>query len=181
VALAAITLLRAADRAQSSLAARRSAYGARAGDMVAVIVSAPWTVLKALLTTIALAPLAIIVAAVAAGASVMFGHTNSLPAAGSWAAGAAVAWTVVGPGSASPRRQLRRMTSGVVRTPGAMVVALIACWALAAAAVSSALAQPPLLWPGTTWMLPHLPALGNSLHGVQQWLLRHAVGVLHLP
>ena len=49
------------------------------------------------------------------------------------------------------------------------------------AAVSSALAQPPLLWPGTTWMLPHLPSLGDSLHTVQQWLLRHAVSVLHLP
>jgi hypothetical protein len=73
------------------------------------------------------------------------------------------------------------MTSGVVRSQGAMLVALIACWSLAVAALSSALAQPPLLWPGTTWMLPHLPSLGDSLHGVQQWLLRHAVSVLHLP
>jgi hypothetical protein len=181
VGLVAITLLRAADRAESALAARRSAYGARASDMVVVIVSAPWTVVKALLTTVLLLPLTAVVAGLAAGASVMFGHTTTLPYAGSWAAGAAIAWSVVGPGSASPRRQLRRMTSGVVRTPGAMAVALIACWSLAAAAVSSALAQPPLLWPGTTWMLPHLPSLGNSLHGVQQWLLRHAVSVLHLP
>jgi predicted Ser/Thr protein kinase len=181
VALAAITLLRAADRAESALAARRSAYGARASDVVVVIVSAPWTVAKALLTTVLLLPLAAVVAALAAGASVMFGHTTSLPYAGSWAAGAAIAWSAVGPGSARPRRQLRRMTSGVVRSRGAILVALIACWSLAAAAVSSALAQPPLLWPGTTWMLPHLPSLGNSLHGVQQWLLRHAVSVLHLP
>jgi hypothetical protein len=180
VALAAITLLRAADRAESSLAARRSAYGARASDIVVVIVTAPWAVVKALLTTIALVPLALVVAGVAAGASVMFGHMTSLPYAGSWAAGAAVAWSVVGPGSARPRRQLRRMTSGVVRNQTSMLVALIACWALAAAAVSSALAQPPLLWPGTTWMLPHLPSLGNSLHAVQQWLLRHSVSVLHL-
>jgi hypothetical protein len=181
VALAAITLLRAADKAESALAARRSAYGARASDVVVVIISAPWAVVKALLTTAALLPLALIVAALAAGASVMFGHTTSLPYAGSWAAGAAIAWSAVGPGSASPRRQLRRMTSGVVRSQGAMLVALIACWSLAAAAVSSAFAQPPLLWPGTTWMLPHLPSLGDSLHGVQQWLLRHAVSVLHVP
>ncbi len=181
VALAAITLLRAADKAESALAARRSAYGARASDVVVVIISAPWAVVKALLTTAALLPLALIVAALAAGASVMFGHTTSLPYAGSWAAGAAIAWSAVGPGSASPRRQLRRMTSGVVRSQGAMLVALIACWSLAAAAVSSAFAQPPLLWPGTTWMLPHLPSLGDSLHSVQQWLLRHAVSVLHVP
>jgi predicted Ser/Thr protein kinase len=181
VALAAITLLRAADRAESALATRRSAYGARASDVVVVIVSAPWTVVRALLTTALLLPLTAVVAALAAGASVMFGHTTSLPYAGSWAAGAAIAWSAVGPGSARPRRQLRRMTSAVVRSRGAMLVALIACWSLAAAAASSALAQPPLLWPGTTWMLPHLPSLGNSLHGVQQWLLRHAVSVLHVP
>jgi predicted Ser/Thr protein kinase len=180
VALAAITLLRAADRAESALATRRSAYGARASDVVVVIVSAPWTVVRALLTTALLLPLTVVVAALAAGASVMFGHTTSLPYAGSWAAGAAIAWSAVGPGSARPRRQLRRMTSAVVRSRGAMLVALIACWSLAAAAASSALAQPPLLWPGTTWMLPHLPSLGNSLHSVQQWLSRHAVSVLHL-
>ena len=62
-----------------------------------------------------------------------------------------------------------------------MAVGLIFSWALALAAVSSALAQPPLLWPGTTWMLPHLPSLGSALHGVQQWLLRHTVRMLHLP
>jgi len=54
-------------------------------------------------------------------------------------------------------------------------------WALALAAFSSALAQPPELWPAATWMLPHLPSAGSALHGVQQWLLRRAVGVLHLP
>ena len=62
-----------------------------------------------------------------------------------------------------------------------MAVGLIFCWALALAAFSSALAQPPLLWPAATWMLPHLPSAGSALHGVQQWLLRRAVGVLHLP
>ena len=73
------------------------------------------------------------------------------------------------------------MTNGMLRSRTAMAVALIASWALALAAVSSSLAQPPLLWPGTTWMLPHLPSLGSALHGVQQWLLRRAVHLLHVP
>jgi hypothetical protein len=181
LALAAITLLRAADKAQSALAARRSAYGARATDILVVIISAPWTVVRAVLTTALLAPLAIVIAALAAGASVIVGHTTSLPDAGSWAAGAAVAWYAVGPGSGGPRRQLRRMATGIVHTRAVMLVAVVATWSLALAMASSALTQAPDLWPATTWMLPHLPSLGSSLHSVQRWLLGHTVGMLHLP
>jgi hypothetical protein len=182
LALAAITLLRAADRAQAGLAARRSARGARPSDIVVVVATAPWTVARALLTTVALAPFALFFAGVAAVASVVFAHTRTLPAAGSWAAGAAVAWYAVGLGSRSPRRQLRRMSTTVIRGRASMVVAVIACWALALAMVSSAISQPPLIWPATSWMLPHvLPSLGGTLHSVQKWLLGHTVGVLHLP
>jgi Protein kinase domain len=182
LALAVITLLRAADRAQSGLAVRRSVRGARPSDIVVVIASAPWAVVRAVLTTVALAPFALVVAGGAAAASVVLAQTRSLPAAGSWAAGAAVAWYAVGPGSGSPRRQLRRMSATVVRSRAAMVVAVIATWALAAAMVSSALSQPPLIWPATSWMVPHvLPSLGGTLHSVQKWLLGHAVSVLHLP
>ena len=70
LSLAVITLLRAADRAQSRLAERRSLRGARPSDIVIVIVTAPWTVVRAALTTVLLAPLAIIVALPAAVASV---------------------------------------------------------------------------------------------------------------
>ena len=182
LALAVITLLRAADRAQSGLAVRRSVRGARPSDIVVVIASAPWAVVRAVLTTVALAPFALVVAGGAAAASVVLAQTRSLPAAGSWAAGAAVAWYAVGPGSGSPRRQLRRMSATVVRSRATMVVAVIATWALAAAMVSSALSQPPLIWPATSWMVPHvLPSLGGTLHSVQKWLLGHAVSVLHLP
>jgi len=182
LALAVITLLRAADRAQSGLAVRRSVRGARPSDIVVVIASAPWAVVRAVLTTVALAPFALVVAGGAAAASVVLAQTRSLPAAGSWAAGAAVAWYAVGPGSGSPRRQLRRMSATVVRSRAAMVVAVIATWALAAAMVSSALSQPPLIWPASSWMVPHvLPSLGGVLHSVQKWLLGHAVSVLHLP
>jgi predicted Ser/Thr protein kinase len=182
LSLAVITLLRAADRAQAALAERRSARGARPSDVFIVVVSAPWTVVRALFATVAIAPLALLAAGVAAGASVTVGHTQTLPAAGSWAAGAAVAVYAIGPGSRRPRRQLTRISSTVIRTRAAMVVALIATWALAAATVSSAFSQPPLIWPATSWMLPHvLPSMGGTLHTVQKWLLRNTVGVLHVP
>ena len=50
VSLAGITLLRAADRAQSALAVRRSVRGPRASDLLVVVVTAPWAVARALLT-----------------------------------------------------------------------------------------------------------------------------------
>jgi predicted Ser/Thr protein kinase len=179
--LAVITLLRAADRAQSGLAVRRSVRGPRPSDILVVIVTAPWTVARALVTTVLLAPLALPVAAAAAALSVLLVQADSLPKAGGWAAGAAVAFFCFGPGSRRPRRQLRRMTGGMIRSRAAMTVAIISAWALAAATVSSALSQPPLVWPASSWMLPQLPSLGRSLHSVQQGLLGHAVRMLNLP
>jgi hypothetical protein len=179
--LALITLLRAADRAQSGLAVRRSVRGPRPSDILVVVVTAPWTVARALVTTVLLAPLALPVAAAAAALSVLLVQADSLPKAGGWAAGAAVAFFCFGPGSRRPRRQLRRITGGVIRSRAAMTVAIIASWALAAATVSSALSQPPLVWPASSWMLPQLPSLGRSLHSVQQGLLGHAVRMLNLP
>ena len=144
LSLAVITLLRAADRAQSRLAERRSLRGAQPSDIVIVIVTAPLTVVRAALTTVLLAPLAIIVGLLAGVASVIFTGAQTLPGAGSWAAGAAVALYCVGPGSHAPRRQLRRMSTTVIRSRAALTVAFISTWALALAVVSSAFSQPPL-------------------------------------
>jgi predicted Ser/Thr protein kinase len=185
VALALITLLRAVDRAQSGLAERRSVRGVRPSDIVIVIVSAPWTVVRAALTTVFIAPLALVPALLAAAASVVITRTGTLPGAGSWAAGAAVAFYCVGPGSAAPRRQLRRMSTSVIRSQAALVVAFIFSWALALAVVSSVFSQPPLIWPATSSTIPHLmpglPSLGGTLHSFQKWLLSNTVGMLHLP
>ncbi|HEY6492036.1 MAG TPA: serine/threonine-protein kinase [Trebonia sp.] len=185
LSLAAITLLRAVDRAQAALAGRRSLHGGRAGDIVMVIVAAPFTVAGAALTTVFIAPLALVPALLAAGSSVVLARSGTLPDAGSWAAGAAVAFYCVGPGSGTPRRQLRRMSASIIRSRAALTVAFISSWALALAVVSSALSQPPLIWPATASTIPHLmpglPSLGGTLHSVQGWLLRHTVGMLHLP
>jgi predicted Ser/Thr protein kinase len=188
ISLAVITLLRAADMAQTALTERRSLRGARPSDLLLVTVTAPWTVVRALLRTVLLAPLALLVAVPAAIASVILVRAGTLPAALSWGAGAAVAMYCVGPGSRAPRRQLRRMSTAVIRTRGVLLVACISTLALALAVVSSALSQPPLIWPATSSTIPHLlptinvlPSTGSALHSVQGWLLRHAVGVLHLP
>src|SRR6202043_746957 len=105
--LAVITLLRAADRAQSKLAVRRSVRGPRASDLVVVLVTAPLTVARALLTEILMAPLAIIVGAAAYGLAVVFTHSMNMPRAGAYAAAAVVAWYGLGPGSGPPRGAAR--------------------------------------------------------------------------
>jgi predicted Ser/Thr protein kinase len=188
LALAVITLLRAADMAQTALDERRSLRGARPSDLVRVTVTAPWTVVRAALKTVFIAPLALLVGVPAAIAAVVLVRAGTLPSALSWGAGAAVAMYCLGPGSRAPRRQLRRMSTAVIRTRGVLLVACISTMALALAVVSSALSQPPLIWPATSSTIPHLlpavnmlPSVGGTLHSVQGWLLRHTVGVLHLP
>jgi predicted Ser/Thr protein kinase len=185
LSLAVITLLRAVDRAQSGLAERRSLHGARPSDVMIVIMTAPWTVVRAALTTVFLALLALVPALLAAVASIVFTRAGTLPGAGSWAAGAGIAFYCVGPGSAAPRRQLRRMSTSVIRSRVALTVAFISSWALALAIVSSAFSQPPLIWPATSSTIPHLmpglPSLGGTLHSIQKWLLGNTVGMLHVP
>jgi hypothetical protein len=169
VALAVITLLRAADRAQSKLAVRRSVRGPRASDLVVVLVTAPLTVARALLTEALMAPLAVIVGA-AVRSRVVVTHSADLPRAGAYAAAAAVAWYAVGPGSGSPRRQLNRMAGAVARTRTSAAAVTLSVWALAVGAVLFATSQAPYYWPAVD---PHLPSLQHLVMSVSHWLLRN--------
>jgi len=170
VALAVITLLRAADRAQSKLAVRRSVRGPRASDLVVVLVTAPLTVARALLTEALMAPLAVIVGAAVYGLAVVVTHSADMPRAGAYAAAAAVAWYAVGPGSGSPRRQLNRMAGAVARTRTSAAAITLSAWALAVAAVLFATSQAPYYWPAVD---PHLPSLHHLVMSASHWLLRN--------
>ena len=170
VALAVITLLRAADRAQSKLAVRRSVRGPRASDLVVVLVTAPLTVARALLTEALMAPLAIIVGAAVYGLAVVVTHSADMTRAGAYAAAAAVAWYALGPGSGSPRRQLNRMAGAVARTRISAAAITLSVWALAVAAVLFATSQAPYYWPAVE---PHLPSLHHLIMSVSDWLLRN--------
>ncbi len=174
VSLAVITLLRAADLASSKLTVRRSVYGPRASDLVIVLVTAPLTVARALLTEILMAPLALVMGTAAYGLAVVFTHSMNMPRAGAYAAAAVVAWYGLGPGSGRPRRQLNRMAGAVARTPAAAAVITLAFWAAAAAAILFASSQTPYFWPAPD---PHLPWQWPGLHSVimsaSHWLLRN--------
>jgi len=170
VALAVITLLRAADRAQSKLAVRRSVRGPRASDLVVVLVTAPLTVARALLTEALMAPLAVIVGAAVYGLAVVVTHSADMTRVGAYAAAAAVAWYALGPGSGSPRRQLNRMAGAVARTRTSAAVITLSVWALAVAAVLFAASQAPYYWPAVD---PHLPSLHHLVMSASDWLLRN--------
>ena len=79
LALGVITLLRAADMAQTALTERRSLRGARPSDLLLVTVTAPWTVVRALLKTVLIAPLALVVAVPAAIAAVILARAGRCP------------------------------------------------------------------------------------------------------
>ena len=166
--LAVITLLRAADRAQSKLAVRRSVRGPRASDLVVVLVTAPLTVARALFTEVLMAPLAIAVGAAAYGLAVVLTHSMNMPRAGAYAAAAVVAWYGLGPGSGRPRRQLNRMAGAVARTRTSAAVIALSVWALAVAAVLFASSQTPYYWPSVA---PHLPSLHHLIVSASHWLL----------
>ncbi len=170
VSLAVITLLRAADRAQSKLAVRRSVRGPRASDLVVVLITAPLTVARALLTEVLIAPLAIAVGAAAYGLAVVLTHSMNMPRSGAYAAAAVVAWYGLGPGSGRPRRQLNRMAGAVARTRTSAAAITLCVWALAVAAVLFASSQTPYYWPAVA---PHLPSLHHLIVSASHWLLRN--------
>ena len=199
VSLAVITLLRAADHAQSALAVRRSVHGPRASDLLVVVVTAPLSVARALLTEALIAPLAFAVGAAVYIATIALTRSLELPRAGAYAAAAIVAWYGVGPGSGRPRRQLNRMAGALARTPLTTALTALAVWALAAGAVIFAASQAPYYWPVMSPHLPTLhgwplignlharfpglhaapglravPRLGGLLASAADWLLRHA-------
>jgi len=172
VSLAGITLLRAADRAQSALAVRRSVRGPRASDLLVEVALAPLTVARALLAEALMAPLAFAAGVAAYAAAIALTHDHlTLPRAGAYAAGAMIAWYAIGPGSARPRRQLNRLAAAVSRSRLSAAVVALAAWGLAAAVVLLAASQVPDYWPAAT---PHLPALHGLFSSVASWLLRHA-------
>ena len=175
-ALAVITLLRAGDRASSALTVRRSVRGPSASDILIGVVTAPWAIARSLLTTVLILPVAALVASAALVVTLIMTTPDSLPLAGSYAAGAAVAFYATGPGSGGARREMDRLFGAVARTRGAAAIVTLAMCCLAAAAIATAAAQPPLYWPSLAGVLPHLSNVSNVLH-----LPHLARSLPHLP
>ena len=160
IALAVLALLRAGDLAHRGLD-QRGAFMSAA--------TYPFFVLRSLISTVVLAPLALIVAAGAAGLTFLGMPASPGLHALSYGAGALVAFYGYGPGSGKARRQLNRVWSAVVRSPGLQAVALFGMCALAVAVAAAAVTSPAAFWPlatpsGTLVHVPTLPGLLGDLH-----------------
>ena len=171
LALAMLTLLRAGDLAHR---------GSDQRGAVMNVAAFPVFVARSLIGTLLQAPLALI-AGVAAAGTYLTVPGSSLAHAMSYAAGALVACYAYGPGSAKGRRQLNRVFSAVVTSPGVRMVALLALGALAVAAIATAMTSPAAFWPlgaptGTLVHLPAFPGVGR-LPGVFGHLPRHFLRV----
>jgi hypothetical protein len=158
-ALVMIVLLRAADRAHGGLTRRRSVRGTRATDVPVMVATAPWSLFRALVSTVLLAPLALICAAAAAAVTIIAVHTSPYQDASAYAAGAFVAFYGFGLGSGKPRRQLGRLFGAVARNRYPAALAVILLGVLTVAVTGTAVTQPHVIWPLTTGFSWHMPGL----------------------
>jgi hypothetical protein len=151
IALALLVLLRAGDLAHQ---------GSDQRGPVMTAAAFPFFVVRSLISTVVIAPLALIVGVAVAGLTFLGMPTNPGLHALSYGAGALVAFFAYGPGSGKARRQLNRVCAAAVRIPGLQAVALFGMCALAIAAVGTAVTAAAAFWPlGTpTNTLVHLPA-----------------------
>jgi predicted Ser/Thr protein kinase len=138
IALAVLMLLRAGDLAH------------RGSDQRGAFMSAaafPLFVVRSLISTVVVAPLALIVAVAAAGLTFLAMPSSPGLHALSYGAGALVAFYAYGPGSGKARRQLNRVWTATVRSQGLQAVALFGMCALAVAAVAAAVTAAAAFWP----------------------------------
>jgi len=146
-ALALFAVLRTAGQAHRRNAARRAARGARTLDPVVTVVTLPWLFLRALFALVLLAPLALAAAALAAGLTVAISPGDWPYRALAYAAGALVLCYGLGPGSGTPRAQLKRIFGAITKTRTAQLVAVLGMTALALAAITAAVSSPSVFWP----------------------------------
>jgi Protein kinase domain len=146
-ALAALVLLRAGDVTSRWLGRRRSCQGRRGGDVITAMLFYPWAVVRSVLSSLLLAPVALLCAAAAAVVAVLLIGPDQLTRAGGYAAGALVACYCIGPGSRPCRRPLSRFYGRITRSVPAAVLGSIGLAAVAIAATAAAVTLAPGFWP----------------------------------
>ncbi|GAA0417686.1 hypothetical protein Acor_20420 [Acrocarpospora corrugata] len=113
----------------------------RQTPMLAVL-GTPWALIRAALGTLVQVPLSIMFGMCVWGALVYGANLPTDPAAG-YAAGAFVAGLFILPGGGGPRKAVAKSLSGLIRSPGAGMVAAIAVGTLAFFVVMTAISSAP--------------------------------------
>jgi hypothetical protein len=158
-ALAVLILLRAGDITTRWLGRRRGRQGRRPSDSLTATLFFPWAVCRSVLTSVLLAPLALLCAIAAAVLAVLAFGPGQLPRAGAYAAGALVACYCLGPGSSPCRRPLNSFYSRLTRTVPAALLGSIGAAAIAIAVIAAAATLTPGFWPADH--------LGNQLQAAR--------------
>jgi len=173
-ALIGLTALRAAGQTAGRMSRRRSRQGARAGDSVLAVLVFPLSLAWSAVRTVLMAPLALVVAAIAAVITIVAVPFHSIPLAFAYGAGALIAFYGLGPGSGGTRRPLRKFYDAIAATPGTATIVFIAVAAVAVVAAVVAASHAPFFWPVSNmghW-LEHFQGLRSLVRTVRGNVLR---------
>jgi hypothetical protein len=150
VAIALAVVLRVGEYLFGDLVARRQVRGSSAADPLLAVVGTPWALVKAALVTVVHVPLCALFGVCVWGV-LRWGANVDVNDAAAYAAGAFAAGLFMLPGGGAPRKAVTRSLTGMLRTPGAALVAAMIVGTAALLAVLFALGQPPTWAP---WRAP---------------------------
>ncbi|SDK12115.1 serine/threonine-protein kinase [Nonomuraea jiangxiensis] len=150
VAVALALVLRIGEYLFGDLVKRRQVRGSSSADPLLVLVGTPWALVKSVLVTLVHVPLALLFGVCAWGVLHWAGGMDTDPAA-AYAAAAFAAGLFLLPGGGAPRQAVTRTLTGVLRSPGAALVAVVLVGTAALFAVLFAMGQEPVWQP---WRAP---------------------------
>ncbi|WP_188191569.1 serine/threonine-protein kinase [Nonomuraea sp. SYSU D8015] len=150
VAIALALVLRLGEYLFGDLVKRRQVRGSSAADPLLALVGTPWALVKSALVTAVHVPLALLFGVCVWGVLHWLGGM-SFNVAASYAAGAFAAGLFVLPGGGAPRKAVTRSLTGVLRSPGAALIAVVLVGTAALFAVMFALGQDAVWSP---WRAP---------------------------
>ena len=181
LALAVLVLLRATDATNRWMGRRRSRQGPRRSDPASATAFFPLAVGRSVLSSVLLAPIALLCAAIAAVLAVLATGPTQLPKVGSYAAGALVACYCIGPGSRACRRPLSSFYGKVTSSAPAAIIGSLGVTALALAMIVAAATLAPGYWPdvhlgnqlqNATVAHPGVNRLSTDVGSVARYLVR---------
>ncbi|NRQ33527.1 serine/threonine protein kinase [Nonomuraea sp. NN258] len=140
VAIALAVVLRVGEYLFGDLVKRRQLRGSSPSDGLLAVLGTPWALVKSALVTTVHVPLAMLFGFCVWGALRWGGNMDINPAA-AYAAGAFAAGLFVLPGGGAPRKAVTRSLTGVLRSPGAALVAVLLVGTAALFAVMFAMGQ----------------------------------------
>jgi len=150
VAIALALVFRVGEYLFGDMVKRRQVRGNSAADPLLVLVGTPWALVKATLVSLVHVPLAILFGFCVWGV-LRWGGGMGINQAAAYAAGAFAGGLFLLPGGGAPRQAVTRALTGVLRTPGAALVAALVVGTLALFAVMFALGGTPSWEP---WRAP---------------------------